>query len=58
MVRIGRIVLNAAEVSSVLRDASEGTVTVTMKNGAKHEFTKYAAQAWEYFKGRAQRVAG
>jgi len=62
MVRIGRIILDEANVSSVMRENGTGNpvkTTVFMKNGTEHEFSKYAQQAWDYFKGKVSRtIAG
>lgn len=62
MVRIGRVVFDENNVSSVMRENGTGNpvkVTVNMKQGESHEFNKYAKEAWEYFKSRVSRtIAG
>lgn len=62
MIRIGRVIINPSEVSSVMRENGTGNpvkTTVFLKNGSKHEFDKYAQQAWDYFKGTVNRtIAG
>lgn len=60
MLRIGRTVINPAEIVKVVNDSKRKTTTVHFKNGSAASYKKHADSVWNYFKGSSvsKQVAG